>query len=57
MSVASWYDMNAEMDDRPDDVKKKLGLKAEIQAEAEAAATTETTQFSDTRTCERGKVG
>ncbi len=42
MSVASWYDMNAEMDDRPDDVKKKLGLKAEIQAEAEAAATTET---------------
>ena len=26
MSVKAWYEMNPEQDDRPDDVKKLLGL-------------------------------
>ncbi|MBD64486.1 MAG: hypothetical protein CME62_04725 [Halobacteriovoraceae bacterium] len=26
MSVKAWYEMNPDKDDRPDDVKKKLGL-------------------------------
>ena len=29
MSVAAWYDMNPESDDRPDDVKKRLGITSE----------------------------
>lgn len=26
MSVAAWYEMNPDKDDRPDTVKKKLGI-------------------------------
>jgi hypothetical protein len=26
MSVNSWYELNPDKDDRPDDIKKKLGL-------------------------------
>lgn len=26
MSVTAWYEMNPEMDDRPQDIKKKLGI-------------------------------
>jgi hypothetical protein len=38
MSVTAFYDMNPELDDRTEDIKKKLGLEAEA---AEAAVTTE----------------
>lgn len=31
LSVKAWYEMNPEHDDRPEDVKKKLGVTAENQ--------------------------
>jgi hypothetical protein len=34
MSVNAWYDLNPEKDDRPEGVKKKLGLQSEAEAEA-----------------------
>jgi hypothetical protein len=37
VSVKSWYEMHPEKDDRPEDIKKRLGLTAEAKAEAEAA--------------------
>lgn len=33
LSVTAYYEMNPEMDDRTEDVKKKLGLDAQAQAE------------------------
>lgn len=29
MSVKAWYEMNQDKDDRPDDIKKKLGISEE----------------------------
>ncbi len=29
LSVKAWYEMNADKDDRPEDVKKRLGLTEE----------------------------
>lgn len=29
MSIKSYYELNPEMDDRPEDIKKKLGVTAE----------------------------
>ena len=29
MSIKAYYEMNPEMDDRPDDIKKKLGVTAD----------------------------
>jgi len=26
MSVTAWYEMNPELDDRPEDIKKRLGM-------------------------------
>ena len=41
LSVKGWYEMNPEKDDRPEDIKKQLGVVAEAKAakeEAEAEA-------------------
>jgi hypothetical protein len=40
ISVGSFYEMNPELDDRTEDVKKKLGYDAEAAATATAALET-----------------
>lgn len=41
LSVTAFYEMNPELDDRTEDIKKKLGLESESAQAAEAAQKTE----------------
>ena len=35
ISVQAWYEMNTDKDDRPEDVKKRLGMTEDLKKETE----------------------